>query len=83
MEVEEIIRQWRLPSREGWRWLAAGLSRKTFRKYLQAAEKCGLTRDGLPPSEAQLLALVPLNGAGPRQVVRPSEDLLGPASAPA
>jgi len=78
VEVIEIIRRWQ--TNASLRGLArcTGLARKTVRKYLQAAEKCGLTRDGPPPSEAQLLALVPLNGAGPRQVVRPSEDLLGP-----
>ena len=60
VEVEEIIRRWQAKS--SLRGLArnTGLARKTVRKYLQAAEKCGLTRDGPPPSEDQLLALIPL-----------------------
>ncbi|MEI6308576.1 MAG: hypothetical protein WCP58_02895 [bacterium] len=78
MEVIEIIRQWQANASLRGLANATGLARKTVRKYLQAAEKCGLTRNGPPPSETQLLALVPLNVAGPRQAARPSEDLLEP-----
>jgi len=50
VEVIEIIRRWQ--ANASLRGLArnTGLARKTFRKYLQAAEKCGLTRDGPPPA---------------------------------
>ena len=78
VEVTEIIRRWQ--ANNSLRGLArsTGLSRKTVRKNIQAAETCSLTRDGPPSSETQLLALVPLNVAGPRQVVRPRKDLLEP-----
>ncbi|MCX5975201.1 MAG: IS21 family transposase, partial [Coprothermobacterota bacterium] len=78
VEVIEIIRRWQANTSLRGLARATGLSRKTVKKYLQAAEKCGVTRNGPPPSEAQLLALAPLNVAGPRQGVRPSEELLGP-----
>lgn len=78
VEVIEIIRRWQTNTSLRGLARATGLSRKTIKKYLQAAEKYGLTRSGPPPSEAQLLALAPLNVAGPRQGVRPSEELLGP-----
>lgn len=78
VEVTEILRRWQGGS--GVRTLAraTGLSRNTVRKYIQAAERCGLTRDGPPPTEDQLLALVRLNIAGPRQVMRPTEEILAP-----
>lgn len=78
VEVIEIIRRWQANTSLRGLARATGLSRKTVKKYLQAAEKRGVTRNGPPPSEAQLLALAPLNVAGPRQGVRPSEELLGP-----
>ena len=58
VEVTEIVRRWQAGA--GVRGLASatGLSRKTVRKYVQAAEKYRLTRNGPPPTEAQLLALV-------------------------
>jgi len=78
VEVTEIIRQWQAGA--GVRTLAraTGLSRNTVRKYLEAAETCGLTRAGPAPTEAQLGELVRLNLAGPHRAARPSEDLLAP-----
>jgi len=35
-------------------------------------------RDGPPPTESQLITLVQLNRAGPRQVVVPTNELLEP-----
>lgn len=80
VEVTEIVRRWQVGVSVRRLASATGLSRKTVRKYTQAAEQCGLTRDGPPPTEEQLLTLVQLNVAGPRQVVRPTEDTLGPWS---
>ncbi len=78
VEVTEIVRRWQ--AGESIRHLASatGLSRNTVAKYVQAAESSGLTRDGPPPTENETLALVPLNAAGPRQIVRPTEEVLQP-----
>jgi len=78
VEVTEILRRWQ--AKVGIRSLAraTGLSRNTVKKYVQAAERCGLTRDGPPPTEAQLSELVPLNIAGPRKMARPTEEILAP-----
>jgi len=78
VEVTEILRRWQ--SGQGTRSLAkaTGLSRNTVTKYLQAAQSSGLARGGPPATEEQLLALVTLNAAGPRQVVRPTNHVLQP-----
>lgn len=47
-------------------------------KYIQAGERSGLTRDALAATEEQLLRLVLLNAAGPRQAARPAEEVLQP-----
>jgi transposase len=78
VEVIEILRRWQ--TGVGVRALArgTGLSRNTIRKYIEAAERCGLTRDGPSPTETQLTELVRLNVAGPRLVVRSTEEVLEP-----
>jgi len=78
VEVIEILRRWQTGA--GMRALArgTGLSRNTIRKYIEAAERCGLTRDGPSPTETQLTELVRLNVAGPRRVVRSTEEGLEP-----
>jgi len=55
-----------------------GLSRNTIRKYIEAAERGGLTRDGPSPTETQPTELVRLNVAGPRRAARPTEEVLAP-----
>jgi len=78
VEVIEILRRWQAGS--GMRALArgTGLSRNTVRKYIEAAERGGLTRDGPSPTETQLTELVRLNVAGPRRAARPTEEVLAP-----
>jgi hypothetical protein len=80
VEVTEIIRQWQ--ARRGIHEMSrsTGLSRNTIRKYILTAQNCGLTRDGPPPTESQLLTLVQLNRAGPREVVIPTDKVLEPWS---
>src|SRR4030042_4583177 len=81
VEITEVIRQWQ--AGRGIREItrSTGLARNTIRKYLLTAQSCGLVRDGPPPTEAQLLSLVQLNRAGPRQVVVPTNDVLEPRAA--
>jgi len=78
VEVTEVIRQWQ--AHRGIREIArsTGLARNTIRKYLLTAKGTGLARDGPPPTESQLLALVQLNSAAPRQVVTPTDEVLEP-----
>ena len=78
VEITEIIRQWQADRgiREITR--STGLARNTIRKYLLTAQSCGLARDGPPPTETQLITLVQLNRAGPRQVVVPTNEALEP-----
>ena len=78
VEVIEVIRRWQ--NGLGLRAVArtTGLSRSTVRKYLQAAVEAGVQQGGPPPTEAQLLALAPLNRPGPKQAAVPSSDQLTP-----
>jgi len=77
VEIAEIIRRWQ--ATEGSiRGLSrmTGLSRATVQKYIQAAQERGLRRDGPPPTEEQLTALMAIGVAGPRQITRPTDDAL-------
>jgi len=78
VEITEVIRQWQ--AGRGIREIArsTGLARNTIRKYLLTAQSCGLACDGPPPTDSQLLTLVQLNKAGPRQVVVPTNEVLEP-----
>ena len=78
VEITEIIRQWQADRgiREITR--STGLSRNTIRKYILTAQSCGLVRDGPPPTESQLITLVQLNKAGPREVAIPTDKVLEP-----
>jgi hypothetical protein len=78
VEITEVIRQWQ--ARRGIREItrSTGLARNTIRKYLLTAQSCGLARDGPPPTESQLISLVQLNRAGPRQVAVPTNEVLEP-----
>lgn len=47
-EIREVLRRWK--ARQGKREIArgTGLDRKTVRRYIEAAEQCGLSRDSEP-----------------------------------
>jgi len=78
VEATEVVRQWQ--TGRGIREItrSTGLARNTIRKYLLTAQSCGLVRDGPLPTESQLLALVQLNRAGPREVAVPTNKVLEP-----
>jgi transposase len=78
VEVTEIIRRWQAGERIRGLARATGLSRNTVKKYLRAAEACGLTRAGPPASEAQIVTLVQLNVTGRHPASIPTESLLSP-----
>jgi Mu transposase, C-terminal domain len=78
VEITEVIRQWQ--AGRGIREIkrSTGLSRNTIRKYILTAQNHSLARDGPPPTESQLIAMVQMNRAGPRQVVAPTNEVLEP-----
>jgi predicted transcriptional regulator len=76
VEITEIVRQWQAGRGIHEMSRSTGLSRNTIRKYILTAQNCGLARDGPPPTEPQLLTLVQLNKAGPREVVVPTDKML-------
>lgn len=78
VDIIEVIRRWQAGGTVRGLARATGLSRNTIRRYVQAAEACGLTRAGPPPTESQILALVQLNVAGRRPASIPTEKVLGP-----
>jgi transposase len=78
VEVTEIIRRWQAGATVRGLARASGLSRNTIKKYILAAEGQGLTRDGPPPTEDQVAAMVQINIAGRRPAAMPTESLLGP-----
>ncbi len=78
VEIIEIMRRWQAGSSIRGVARASGLSRNTTRKYILAAERDGLTRDGPPPTESQVIALVQLNVAGRHPATMPVESLLSP-----
>jgi len=78
VEITEVIIQWQAGRRIREITRSTGLARNTIREYLLTAQSCGLVRDGPPPTEDQLITLVPLNRAGPRQVIIPTDKVLEP-----
>ena len=78
VEITEVIRQWQ--AGRGIREItrSTGLSRNTIRKYILTGQSCGMERDGSPPTESQVVALVQLNRPGPREVVSPTDQVLEP-----
>lgn len=81
VEVREIVRRWQAGSSVRALARSTGLSRNTVRKYIEVAGRCGLTRDGPAPNDAQLTELVQLNMAGPRRIERSTEEMLEPWAA--
>lgn len=81
VEVIEILRRWQAGASMRAVARGTGLSRNTIRKYIEAAGRCGLTRDGPSPTEPQLAELVRLNVAGPRRAARTTEEVLEPWAA--
>jgi len=78
VEVTEIIRRWQAGGTIRGLARGTGLSRNTIKKYILTAEGCGLTRDGPPPTEPQLLSLIQLNVTGRHSTTIPTESVLVP-----
>lgn len=78
VEITEIIRRWQAGGSIRGMARGSGLSRNTIRKYVVAAEACGLKPAGPPPTESQIVSLVQLNVAGRHPATIPTESVLGP-----
>jgi hypothetical protein len=77
VEITEIIRRWQTGATIRGLARASGLSRNTIKKYILAAKGVGLTSDGPPPTESQIVSLVQLNVAGRHPAAIPTEGVLG------
>ncbi len=77
VEVTEIIRRWQAGATIRGLARASGLSRNTIKKYILAAKSVGLTNNGPPPAESQIVSLVQLNVAGRHPATIPTEGVLG------
>ena len=78
MQVVEILRRWQ--AGESGRAIArsTGLARDTVGKYLKEAERLGLSPQGPPPTNEQLLALARLSQAAPPARAAPRAAQLEP-----
>jgi transposase len=76
VEVTEIIRRWQTGATIRGLARISGLSRNTIKKYIQAAKSIGLTNNGAPPTESQIVSLVQLNVAGRHPATIPTESVL-------
>ena len=57
MEIEEVVRRWRVNESQRAIARATGLARETVKKYLAAAGDLGLSATGPPPTERELVEL--------------------------
>ena len=78
VEITEIIRRWQAGATVRGLARASGMSRNTVKKYFQAAEVLGLTRNGPAPTEEQIIFLVQKNIAGRHPATNPTESILSP-----
>ena len=78
VEIVEVIRRWQSGDSQRQIATGTGLSRATVRRYIMAAARAGLTRDGPAPSEDQLSRLAVLNLSTPGKVEAPTESKLAP-----
>ena len=78
VQVVEILRRWRTGASGRSIAQAMGLARNTVGKYLKEAERLGLTPQGPPPTNDQLLALGRLGQTAPRARAAPQAAQLEP-----
>jgi len=80
MQVVEILRRWRAGESARTIAQAMGLARNTVGKYLREARGLGLSPQGPPPTNDQLLALRRLSQTAPPARTTPRAILLEPHS---
>lgn len=78
MQVVEILRRWQAGESARAIAKATGIARNTVGKYLDEAECLGIARQGAPPSNDQILALIRLGQTAPEKRASPQANLLDP-----
>ncbi|MGH2608688.1 MAG: IS21 family transposase [Tepidiformaceae bacterium] len=78
MQVTDILRRWQAGDSARAIALGTGLARDTVGKYLHEARRLGLTAQGPPPTNEQLLALGRLGQTAPPARAAPQAALLEP-----
>jgi transposase len=78
IQVADILRRWQAGDSARTIARSTGLARDTVGKYLHAARRLGLTAQGPPPTNGQLLALGRLNQTAPPARAAPRTVLLEP-----
>jgi len=76
MQVVEILRRWQAGESARAIAKATGIARNTVGKYLDEAERLGIMRQGAPPSNDQILALIRLGQTTPEKRATPQMALL-------
>jgi hypothetical protein len=65
MEILDVVRRWQGGESGRATARAMGLARNTVAAYVRAAEEVGVAREGAPPTEEQIAALVRARRPGP------------------
>ena len=78
MQVVEILRRWQAGESARTIAQATGLARNTVGKYLEEARRLGLSRQGAPADNQQILALSRLGQTAPDKRAAPQMALLAP-----
>lgn len=80
MEMYDVVRRWQAGQTQRQIARSTGLARATLSKYLRAAVALGLSAQGPPPTEEQLVQLVRAGRAAtaPRTWTTPQADQLAP-----
>jgi transposase len=65
VQVVEVLRRWQAKETVRAITRGTGISRNSVRKYLREAQKLGLSPEGPPPSDEQILHLVRLGSSAP------------------
>src|SRR5919197_2862115 len=80
MEIVEVVRRWQAGQSQRAIVRASGVARETVKKYLRAAEELGVTANGPPPTEDQVVRLVRAGRVvgAPRTWASPQADRLEP-----
>lgn len=78
MQVVEILRRWQTGESARTIAQATGLARNTVGKYLEEARRLGVSRQGAPADNQQILALSRLGQTAPEQRAAPQMSLLEP-----
>jgi transposase len=80
MEIVEVVRRWQAGESQRAIVRASSVARETVKKYVRVAEELGVTANGPPPTEDQVVQLVRADRVvgAPRTWASPQADRLEP-----